>query len=277
MKNLLLALFMLLFVEALMAQQFDSAAVFKNAMQQYLNKDIIGAIKSLDSIPKGDSRYGKAQAKIEEYKAKLPVEKKKEVKTEPLKKTTPATEAPAPIALLEEVTNTEVKPVLSPKLYLSGGLNYSIPTGDIASLITTGVGLEVEGQLRDYFSKDIIIGIAGSFNLYGGTANVADSLSIIQLKLLPKYILKSFDKCDIYLNGGIGFAFEGLTVSTVNVGNTDFLWQIGFGIEIKPNGDAFIVIAEINYISIPQKSVASATRDGSFLNINISMAFNLTK
>ena len=276
MKNILLAMLFLLFVETLMAEQFDSAAVFKNAMQQYINRDIVGAIKSLDSIPKGDSRYEKAQAKIKEYKTKLPAEKKKENKLEPVKKQIP-TEAPTTVTASEEVTNTEVKPALSPKIYLSGGLNYYIPTGDIASLITTGIGLEVEGQLRDFLSKDIIIGIAGSFNLYGGTVNTADSLSIIQLKLLPKYILKSFDKCDIYLNGGIGFAFEGLTVSTVNVGNTDFLWQIGVGFEIKPNGDVFIVIAEINYISIPQKSVASATRDGSFLNLNINMAFNLTK
>jgi len=184
---------------------------------------------------------------------------------------------PVQTVVPEEAPIDSVAAIITPSIYVMPFLNYSIPSGDIASLLSAGIGVEAEIQLRNILSEQFVIGLAGSYNSYAGTVSTTDSLSVIQVKVLPKYCFKSLDNINLYVNGGIGFAFEGLTVSSVSFSNTDFLWQVGIGCELRTNGNASIIIGEINYIAIPQKSAVNATRDGSFININIGVSFNLTK
>lgn len=193
--------------------------------------------------------------------------------TKPVKKSVSKEKIIKTVAPVEDI-KTSVITIVTPTVFVLPSLNYSIPAGDIAPLLTGSVGIEVEVQLRNFFSSSFIIGIAGSYNGYGGIVNTSDSLYIIQLKLLPKYVLTSFNTSSIYVNGGMGFAFEGLTVSSVNVGNTDLLWQIGLGYELKLNNNVFN--AELNYIIVPEKSLSTATKDGAFIEFKIGMAFDLT-
>lgn len=149
----------------------------------------------------------------------------------------------------------------------------SAPAGDIADVYNGAIGVEVAPVYRNFLISDLDASVFGSYSNYSGKANSANSLTTINIGLLGRYNFKVADVPGVvFAEAGGGLSLQSQTISGVGFDNIDPLYRVGFGYEVNIS-DNINLLAGLNYNLLPEKGIAGATRDGSFLNICLGVSY----
>ena len=150
---------------------------------------------------------------------------------------------------------------------------YSIPSGDIANVLNGSLGPELLVTYRKFLIDDLDLQVSGTLNTYTGKFDSTNTFQSIGARLLGRYNIKIENVEGLFfLDAGGGFAFETLKVSTVSADNIDPIWSFGAGYEIGLF-DNITLTVNINYLMMPEKYIANATRDGSFIDFAIGLNY----
>lgn len=172
------------------------------------------------------------------------------------------------------------KPRLSDFKFGSFGVSlrglYSIPTGDIVNVLNGSIGPEILGTYRKFLIDDLDLELSGSLNTYTGKFDSTNTFQTINVKLLGRYNIKIEDLEGVFfINAGGGVSFEKLTVSSSSADNIDPIWSFGAGYEVALF-DNITLQVNISYMLMPEKYIASAYRDGSFINFIIGLNYEFS-
>jgi hypothetical protein len=154
---------------------------------------------------------------------------------------------------------------------------YSIPVGEMINVLNNGLGGELVISYRSFLLKDLDIQLIGGYENYTGEVNSSDTLQTIILKLLVRYnfYFKGTPGC-LFVDLGGGVAFETLTFSSTKYDNIDPAYHIGIGYEVEIIKSLTFQLG-VSYLFIPQKYIANAQRDGSFINVGLGINYEFLK
>ncbi|MFH1528658.1 MAG: hypothetical protein ABIG69_18785 [Bacteroidota bacterium] len=150
---------------------------------------------------------------------------------------------------------------------------YRMPSGEITNVLNGSPGAELTVIYRNFLLNDLDLQLIGGYQNYTGKVDSSNTFQTINAKLLGRYnfFVPDIPGC-IYVEAGGGLSFETLIVSSSKLDNIDPIYQIGLGYEIGIF-ENFTLQTGINYLHMPEKYIAGAVRDGSFINLGIGINY----
>ncbi len=148
---------------------------------------------------------------------------------------------------------------------------YSLPAGDIVNVLSPAIGFGASLTYRDFLVESFDLKLVGEMTTFPLIEKASNTLAATNIKLLgryniwPDFMSETIPGC-IYVEAGGGVSMQKLSMGAAVFENNDILYQGGLGVELIFFQN-FTFTAGASYVLIPQKYLAGATRDGSFINI----------
>lgn len=158
---------------------------------------------------------------------------------------------------------------------VSAGAGLSLPSGDIANVLNGGTDLRIALSYNNILFDDLSLVLTGGYCVYTGQIDNTNLFATIKAGLLGRYYLY-FDEIpgSIFVEVGGGVALETLTVASTSLNNIDPIFIFGAGYEVGIVQELSLVV-NTNYLFMPQKYIAGAFRDGSYINIGVGIKYEL--